>query len=152
MIRVALDTNVLAYAVGVDHHPGDAPKIEAARDILGRFGEQVVLVVPMQVLGELFNVLTRSGADRAEAQRIVLAMADRLALAESNRAAFLSAFDLATAHKMQVWDALILNAAAEAGCTMLLSEDMAEGFAWRGTTVVNPLAEALDPRLTKLLA
>jgi predicted nucleic acid-binding protein len=152
MIRVGLDTDILAYVVGVDRHSKDRSKIEAARDVLGRFDEQVVLVAPMQVLGELFNVLTRSGADRAEARRIVLGMADRFALADSTRASFMSAFDLASAHKMQMWDALILNAAVEAGCAILLSEDMAEGFSWRGTVVINPLAETRDPRLLKLLA
>ena len=108
-------------------------------------------MAPMQVLGELFNVLTRSGATREEARRIVLGMADRFAIAESTTASFMSAFDLATTHKMQVWDALILNVAAEAGCALLLSEDMGDGFAWRGTVVVNPLAGQPNERLRRLL-
>lgn len=152
MTRVALDTNILAYVVGVNRLPEDLPKIEASREVLGRFDEQVVLVVPMQVLGELFNVLTRSGATREEARNTVLGMADRFAVAESTRAGFMSALDLATVHKMQVWDALILNAAAEAGCAILLSEDMGDGFLWRGTAVINPLADRPDARLARLIA
>ncbi len=49
-------------------------------------------------------------------------------------------------------DALILNAAAEAGCELLLSEDMASGFAWRGTVVVNPFAPSPGERLARLAA
>ena len=37
---------------------------------------------------------------------------------------------------------MILNAAADAGCALLLSEDMRPGFAWRGVTVANPFAAA----------
>jgi predicted nucleic acid-binding protein len=51
----------------------------------------------------------------------------------------------------QFWDAMILSAAADAGCTLLLSEDMQNGFVARGVTVVNPLADAPHPRLAGLL-
>ena len=48
--------------------------------------------------------------------------------------------DVAVAHGLAIWDAIILAAAAEAGCRMLLSEDMHEGFTWGGVTIVNPFA------------
>jgi predicted nucleic acid-binding protein len=50
-----------------------------------------------------------------------------------------------------MWDALILNAAAEAGCGLLLSEDMAGGFAWRGTVVIDPFAAKIDKRLVRIV-
>ena len=59
--------------------------------------------------------------------------------------------DLATEHKLQFWDALILNVAADAGCSLLLSEDMQDGFAWRGVTVVNPFAAKMHKRLARIL-
>ena len=52
-------------------------------------------------------------------------------------------FDLVVfdeASQIAVWDAMILAVASEAGCSLLLSEDYNEGFAWRGVTVVNPFA------------
>lgn len=150
MTRVAFDTNVLAYIAGVDRHADDAAKIEASRALLKQLRGRATLLVPVQALGELYVVLTRSGASREEARDTVLRMTQALGCLDSGRSAFLSALDLATAHKLQLWDALILNAAAEAGCTLLLSEDMADGFAWRGTAVVNPFAPAIDERLTSL--
>ena len=37
-------------------------------------------------------------------------------------------------------DAVILSAAAESGCRLLLSQDLQEGFTWNGVTVTNPFA------------
>jgi hypothetical protein len=34
---------------------------------------------------------------------------------------------------------------------LLLSEDLQEGFTWRGVTVTNPFASALHPLLAALL-
>jgi hypothetical protein len=40
---------------------------------------------------------------------------------------------------------------AEAECRLLLSEDLQEGFTWRGVTVTNPFARTLHPILAALL-
>ena len=44
----------------------------------------------------------------------------------------LAATDLASAHQLGIWDAVILSAAADARCRILLSEDLQDGFTWRG--------------------
>ena len=150
MTRVALDTNVLAYAGGVERHQTDAEKIDRSRQLIRSLRGRVTLVAPVQVLGELYVVLTRSGATREEARDHVLQASQAFGLADSTNSAFLSAVDLASAHKLQLWDALIINAAVEAGCSLLLSEDMSDGFAWRGLVVVNPFASTLNERLTRL--
>ena len=53
-MRVALDTNILAYAEGINgaKHP------DAALDLVHRLPQEAT-VIPVQVLGELFNVLVR---------------------------------------------------------------------------------------------
>ncbi|HJQ16060.1 MAG TPA: hypothetical protein VJ859_03585 [Allosphingosinicella sp.] len=63
----------------------------------------------------------------------------------------MSAADLAVDHKLQFWDALIVTAAADAGCTFLLSEDMQDKFIARGLTIVDPLAADVHPRFASLL-
>jgi predicted nucleic acid-binding protein len=45
----------------------------------------------------------------------------------------------------------MVAAAGEAGCRLLLSEDLQDGFVWGGVTVVNPFAPALHPWLADLL-
>lgn len=62
-----------------------------------------------------------------------------------------AAADLATDHQLGVWDAVILSAAAQSGCRLLLSEDFQEGFTWGGVTAVNPFALPQHALLQALL-
>lgn len=151
MTRVALDTNVLAYWVGVDRHPDDARKIAAAMELVDALAAGAELVAPVQALGELFGVLLKAGQPRTAARATVGDVMSGLGVAPSRSETFQAALDLATEHKLQLWDALVLSAAAEAGCSLLLSEDMQPGFTARGVAVVNPFAAERDQRLLRLL-
>lgn len=146
-MRVALDTNVLAYAEGV----GDAAKREAALDLVSRLPEGAAML-PVQVLGELYSVLTRkAGRSRVAARNAVVAWRDSFALVGTSPTVMLAASDLAVDHGFSIWDAVILAAAAEGGCRLLLSEDLQEGFTWRGVTVTNPFASRPHSLLGGLL-
>ncbi|QOT71722.1 PIN domain-containing protein [Sphingobium fuliginis] len=151
MTRVALDTNILAYLAGVSRDARDDAKIERVRNLIGRLSEGVSLVAPTQTLGELFVVLRRGGASAEEARAILLEFAQAFGSSASETRTALAAADLVVDHRLQFWDALIVTAAAEAGCALLLSEDMQDGFLTRGLTVVNPLRDALHPKLAVLL-
>jgi len=96
-------------------------------------------------------VLRRSGASAVEAREILLEFGATFGTSASEVRTALSAADLVVDHKLQFWDALIVTAAAEAGCSLLLSEDMQHGFVARGLTVVNPLAARTHPKLAQLL-
>ena len=63
----------------------------------------------------------------------------------------LAAADLATVHQLSIWDSVVLSAAAESGCRLLLTEDMQEGFTWKGVTVTNPFATSKHELLAALL-
>lgn len=131
---IALDTNVLAYAEGV----GDAPRQALALQLIERLPSARVRL-PAQVLGELTRVLYgKAGRSRTEARQAVLDWADGFSVLDSTWPAMLGALDLCADHQMSMWDALILSVSADAGCRLLLSEDLQHGFTWRGTTVINP--------------
>lgn len=133
-MRVALDTNVLAYAEGVN---GEDRKAAALR-IMNDFTEHE-LMVPAQALGELFVVLTRKAKrDAADARSAVLGWSDSFALIDTTPEVILEAMEVVTTHRLSFWDSVMLAGAAQAGCRMLLSEDMQDGFTWRGVTVRNP--------------
>jgi len=146
-VNVALDTNVLAYAAGVN---GTAKKEEALELIQGLAGE--MLVVPVQALGELFNVLVRkAGWTRAEAVGAVLRWSEAGATVETTPSVLFRALELSSRHQFGVWDAVIASAAAEAGCRLLLSEDLQDGFVWRGVIIANPFIPAKHPLLRTIL-
>lgn len=146
-MKVALDTNILAYAEGVN----DADRRARAIGLLARVPAESV-VVPVQVLGELFNVLTRkAGRTRGEARQAVLEWSDAYPGVETSGAVMLAAAELAADRQIGVWDAVIVAAAVHAGCRLLLSEDMADGFTWSGVTVVNPFIDEPHHLLVEIL-
>jgi predicted nucleic acid-binding protein len=57
-MRIALDTNILAYAEGAN----GLVMRDRALDLPGRL-PQGAIALPVQTLGELFNVLVRSPAE-----------------------------------------------------------------------------------------
>ncbi len=149
--RVAYDTNILVYIQGVENHPDDLAKIKAARLLHHKLSEACVCVAPQQALGELYSVLVRDTRNREFAREQLLRCFDEFDVTPADSGAFADAIDLATEHKLQLWDALILATAASGGCSLLLSEDMQDGFAWRGVTVVNPFAAKMHKRLARVL-
>jgi len=147
-MRIALDTNVLAYAAGVNGRE----RQRAALELLGKLSESETFL-PVQALGELFRVLGgKAKISPRLARTTILRYRDTYPLVETSAEVFLSATDLAVDHKINIWDAVIFSAAAEAGCRLLLSEDLQEGFTWGGVTVANPFAAVRHPLLDPLQA
>lgn len=147
-MRAALDTNILAYAEGVN----GAPMKRIALELVQKLPEDAVLL-PVQALGELFNLLVRkAGRTRAKARAAVLSWRDAFPVIETSDEVMLAATDLATDHQLGIWDAVIMSATAEAGCRLLLSEDLQPGFTWKGVEVINPFSTPKHPLLETLLA
>jgi len=146
-VKLALDTNVLAYAEGVNSAEKRAVVLELLRNI-----PQETAVVPVQVLGELFNVLVRrAGRSPQEARDALLSWRDAFPVAGTTPEMMMMAVDLAADHRFGIWDAVNLSAASQTGCRLLLSEDLQDGFTWGGLTVVNPFASPRHPLLNALL-
>ena len=142
-MKIALDTNILAYAEGA----GDDARCAAARALIADLAASEVLI-PAQALGELHRILT--GKLRRDAETVrgaLLDWSDAYEVADSTWPSFQAAIDLACDHRMQIWDGLVLSVAAENRCRLLLSEDLQHGFTWRGVTVINPFEHVAHPLL-----
>ena len=147
-MNVAIDSNVLASAEGVN----GTQNRDAAIALLQALPPESTLV-PVQALGELFAVLVRKARKpRADAAAAVLSWGDAFPLIETSNDVLLAATDLAQAHQLSLWDAVMLSAAADARCRLLLSEDLQDGFTWRGVTVTNPFASRRHPLLEALIS
>jgi predicted nucleic acid-binding protein len=137
-VKVAVDTNILAYAEGVNGRERQATTntwLEAAP-----IGD---IVIPAQVLGELFNVLVRKAArSPADAHAAVLAWRHAYPVIDTSAEVVVHATRLVAHHGLSTWDAVILAAADAAGCRLLLSEDLQDGFDAGRVTVVNPYARS----------
>ena len=154
MPRVALDTNVLVYAEGLQRTAADEPKVALSRQLLRALvasADPPILVV--QALAELTHVLIRRGGVPApEAAARVRRVAGVGEVRPVTPETLDAALDLAASHNLQIFDALILAAAADARCDLLLSEDLHDGFVWRGAQVVNPFSPGPDRRVARLVA
>jgi hypothetical protein len=81
-MRLTLDTNILAYAEGVN---GSSMK-EVALDLVQKLPQDTAFL-PVQVLGELLNLLVRKGGrTRARARAAILSWRDAFPLVEASPA------------------------------------------------------------------
>jgi predicted nucleic acid-binding protein len=130
-----LDTNVLVYAMVLRRGAAVDQRTEAAEGILREGG-----VVSVQVLSEFCDVLSRkfSVSWPAIGERldvIAICCGTPIALTAATHKA---ALGIAKRHKFRIYDALILAAAAEGGCTTVYTEDLRHGQVIEGVRIENP--------------
>ncbi len=120
---IAFDTNVLVYAFDDD----EAEKHLIARALV-EAAPHAGVRLPIQVLGELYAVITkRRIGTRGDAREIVDVLLDTFAVCVADTATFRAAIELAAKDGLAIWDAQIVCASAAAGCTILLTEDLQNG-------------------------
>ena len=132
--RTFFDTNVLVYA---DDKAAPA-KQRRALDLIAEHRRARTGVVSLQVLQEYFVTVTRKlHLDPRIARRKVELIAE-FDVVFPEVADILAAIDLHRLHGVSFWHALVLRAAKQAGCSVLLSEDMQGNREIDGVQIVNP--------------
>jgi predicted nucleic acid-binding protein len=127
--RPFFDTTILIYAVSLH------PRAAIAEELLSRGG-----CVSVQVLNEFASVARRklkmSWAeiiDALTAFRALCKPATSLTVEVHE-----NALELAQRYEYNIYDALVLSAALDAGCSVLYSEDMQHGQKIGSLTIRNP--------------
>ena len=147
-MKIALDSNVMIYAEGL----ADDPRNTIAQKIIAAAGPGQ-LVIPVQAVSEtLFWLIKRARQPYAVACQSSRIWLSSYTLQNVDAEVMVGAMELVSMHHLQVFDAIILACAAQAGAEVLLSEDMQHGFVWRGVTVVNPFLAEPNPLVRKLIA
>ena len=147
MTRVAIDTNLLVYAEESDR----SAKKKIAVALLSELSPATTFV-PVQALIELFHLLVRKArVPVSSARAAVVTWQDSFQVIETSESILTAALTLGVDHRLTIGDAVVLAAAAGAGCRLLLSEDLQDGFTWSGVTVTNPFAKTRHPLLNGLL-
>jgi predicted nucleic acid-binding protein len=136
--RSFFDTNVLVYA----DDKGAPAKQRRALALLAEHRRAGTGVVSLQVLQEYFVTVTKKlHVDAGVARRKVELLAE-FDVATPDVADILAAIDLQRLHGFSFWDALVLRAAKQAGCSVLFTEDLQAARQVDGIRIVNPFQQA----------
>lgn len=133
MAEVFLDTNVLVYAFDA----ADRAKQQRALAVLAGHPDAAIST---QVLLEWFVAVTRKltpPLPLPQAQAALESLS-KLSVVPADAELVLRAARTAVEHQFSIWDAMVVEAAALAGCRTLLTEDLNHGQTIRGVTIVNP--------------
>jgi predicted nucleic acid-binding protein len=134
--RSFFDTNVLVYT----DDKANPTKRRHAIALVAEHRRGGTGVVSMQVLQEYFVAVTRKlNLDVRIARRKIELLAE-FDVFSPDLSDILAAIDLHRLHNFSFWDALIIRAAKQAGCTVLLSENLQAAREIDGLRVVNPFA------------
>ena len=147
--RFSLDANILFYAMD----RADPAKHRRAADIVDRSAD-ADCVMTLQTLGEFFH----SSSRKRPKERTAMAEQARdwlelFPIIASTPKLLPQALQLVEQGQVSFWDAMLVATVADAGCTTLLSEDMADGATLGGVTVRNPFrGDRLPDEIEALLA
>ncbi|HEX9945298.1 MAG TPA: PIN domain-containing protein [Thermoanaerobaculia bacterium] len=136
-----VDSNVLVYAVSND----EPEKQTRAREIVARGFAEGCFAISTQVMLEVYVNVTRKakiGLPARDAFEYVRAFAEWPVI-DMTPELVLAALGLAQRSKISPWDGAILEAARQAGCKRVLSEDLGDGQVYGGITVENPFSARL---------
>jgi len=134
--RAFLDTNIFVYL-----YDSDQPDKQArARTLVERFGLSGEIVISTQVLQEFFATVTRKFARQLSEEQILLATRNlgRLPVVQVNVEMIFEAIELRRRIQLSFWDSLILQAALDSECSLLVTEDLQHGQRIGSLTVENP--------------
>lgn len=146
--RFTIDTNILVYALD-----GEAGfKQGLCVDILERAARREC-VLTFQALSEFYSAVTRKG--KVSPESAAAQVEDWLkiypAVGPTPRA-LIAAIRHASAGRFSIWDALLLETAADAGCGNVITEDLSDGLAVNGVTIIHPFANGrIASRVDRLL-
>ena len=138
--RFTIDSNVLVYAVD----PSSGSKHRIAMQIM-RQAPRVECLLTLQSISEFYWTATRKRialADAAAAQ--ARDWLDLFPFLPASVTAVRDALKVSLARRASYWDALLVATAAEAGCGVVLAEDMADGTVLNGVHIHDPFAAGED--------
>jgi predicted nucleic acid-binding protein len=137
--RYFLDTNVIVYSFD----PRSPAKAGRARKLIARAVEEGAGIVGTQVIGEFLNVaLTKFEKPLSvdDCRRYLKTVLFPLCEGFPDPPLFELALDARRASGFSLYDCLILAAAETGGCDTLYSEDMQDGYRFRGVRIIDPFA------------
>lgn len=136
--KVFLDTNILIYAI--ESSPAYRKNQEIARKLIATHIQNETGVISIQVLQEFFMVSTSKLKVplSSEAALEYIQYMSILEIIQPNLDMVITAIHLHKKYLLSFWDAMVIQTARAADCSLLLSEDLDSGFRLGSLTIQNP--------------
>ncbi|CAB5094979.1 hypothetical protein D3OALGA1CA_5420 [Olavius algarvensis associated proteobacterium Delta 3] len=125
-----------------DHEP---QKQKIAQQLITEGIQQENAVLPVQVLSEFFNVVTKQIQNPMSAGEVrqIITVLSILQVQEMDLSMVGRAIDTHAKYRISYRDALIISAAERTNCTVILTEDVSDTQSYRDIVVVNPFNQQL---------
>lgn len=133
-MRRFFDTNVLVYS----QDRSEPSKQALAQSLLAQAIDDEEFVVSTQVLAEFYSVVLRRKLLAPAAALALVRLWSEHDVVPHTPELLLQGLELHQAHSVSMWDALVVRAAIEARCDILLSEDLQDGRRFGDLEIVNP--------------
>ena len=136
--KIFLDTNIFVYSI--DSSAEQKEKRNVARRLVKTHIREESGVISIQVIQEFFQVATtkvRTPISAEDALEFMQYMAS-LQIVTPDFDTVVAAVRIHQKHSISFWDALILQAAEDAGAGVVYSEDLKAGQRYGAVQVVNP--------------
>jgi len=130
-----VDTNILIYA----HDRSGGEKHVRSMALMERLAEDETGALSVQVLTEFYSAATRKLGLAGKVAEDIIADLRLWTIHRPGHADVIRSVQLQRRHKLNWWDALIVNSAMELGCRILWSEGLSHGRRFGSLTVRNPL-------------
>jgi predicted nucleic acid-binding protein len=142
-VNAFFDSNVVVHA----HDRCDVRKQARAIDLMAAHARDATLTVSTQVLAESYSILLRKRLLNSEDALAALEALVVGRVVSADAASIMRGLQLSRRYQLSSWDGLIVQAALDAGCTTLFTEDMQAGQRFGELETVNPFDDALhEPR------
>lgn len=135
-MRLFFDTNVLVYA----HDAREPGKREISRALVSRAMDDDSFIVSTQVLVEFYATAVRRKLLAPAEARDLLSLWGNHDVVPQTADLVLRAVVLHQEHSLSFWDGLIVQAAIDAQCDALLSEDLQDGRRFGELVIRNPFS------------
>lgn len=134
--KVFFDTNVLVYAFDTK----EEVKSVIAKRLISEYGSKGNLILSTQVLQEFYVTVTRKGRSllSKEAAEDIISDLAEFPLIQVDKTIISLAMKRHQSEAFSFWDSMIVEAALQSGCDILLSEDMQDGRQIGSLTIQNP--------------
>lgn len=136
--RTFLDTNIFIYAI--DTSSQEKKKRERARELVKHHIINESGVISIQVLQEFFQVCTRKIKKPLSIEEALefLQYISILQIVRPDYNMIRAAIHIHKSNRVSFWDAMILQSAKAAGCTLVMTEDLHDGLILDEMIIINP--------------